>query len=251
MKKISILGAGSWGITLSGLITQASQGASEVWLWDRNAEKINTLSNHRTLTFPVNTTIDERVHLSDNLTHSVSDAELILLVVSSSGTREVLEKIKALGTVSQNTILVNASKGIEYPSLKSMSSVIQEVFPQQPYAILSGPTLAPEIVKGLPTAAVIASPDLSLAKDLQIRLATDLFRLYTNTDVTGVELGGSLKNIFAIVSGYMHAKALGDNAMATLITRGLAEMTRFALARGADAQTLYGLSWFGGLAGHL
>ncbi len=202
---------------------------------------------NRQVKTPVELTLPESVHLTADLNEAITGADVILLVVTSRGTRDVLESLVRLSGFSEKAILLNASKGIEYPSLKTLGEVIQEIAPRNPNAVLSGPTLAPEILKGQPTAAVIASSSLEIAKLLQEMFVTEMFRVYTNQDVLGVELGGSLKNIFAIVSGYMVAKNLGDNARATLITRGLAEMTRFSSAMGADVETLYGLSGLGDL----
>ncbi len=242
---VTVLGSGSWGITLAWLIQQAGHN---VTLWGRSEEKIAAMQANRAITFPVKLTLPDDITLtSDLLAAFAQPPAIVLLVVTSSGTREVLEQLKAHNLVGANTILVNASKGIEYPSLQTLSAVIQEVYPNQPNAVLAGPTLAPEIVAGLPTAAVVSTEDDDLAKQLQLQLASKRFRLYTNSDVMGTELGGALKNVFAIVSGYMKGKQLGDNAYSTLITRGLAEMTRFCLAQGADVQTLYGLSGLGDL----
>ncbi len=244
MTTVTILGAGSWGLTLAWL---ACGPEKTVRLWDRKPEKIEALRRDRQVTFPVNVRLQDEIQLTDSLVDAVRGADVILLVVTSSGTREVIEAMIATGELSDRAMVVNASKGIEYPSLKTMSAIMEELLPDNPRAVISGPTLAPEILKGLPTAAVIASRESGTAESLQHLLTTDLFRLYTNTDVVGVELGGSLKNIFAIVSGYMEAKALGANARSTLITRGLAEITRFSVAFGADVQTLYGLSGLGDL----
>lgn len=248
MRKLTILGAGSWGLTLAWISAHSAQvGQHQTCLWDRKPDKIAVMRENRTLTFPVEVTLPESLELTDSLEQAVEGADAVMLVVTSSGTRETCQKLSALG-LPKETIVVNASKGIEYPSLKRMGEVVAEELPGNPYAMLSGPTLAAEILAGLPTAAVIASRDVEIAKYIQQALTHDeLFRLYSHTDVTGVELGGSLKNIFAIVSGYMREKRLGDNAQATLITRGLAEMTRFSVAMGAEEQTLFGLSGLGDL----
>ncbi|MFN8615067.1 MAG: NAD(P)H-dependent glycerol-3-phosphate dehydrogenase [Vampirovibrionales bacterium] len=244
MSRIAILGAGSWGLTLAWLTSQAGHRVS---LWARSNATIQRLETNRSIAFPVTLTLPDEVYLTTDLAEAVEGADIVILVVTSAGTRSVLEQLSALQALSPSAVLLNASKGIEYPSLKTLSSVVAEYFPHQPSAVLSGPTLAPEILKGLPTAAVAACHDQVIAETLQQALSTDRFRLYTNTDVIGTEMGGSLKNIFAIVSGFMQAKQLGDNAQSTLITRGLAEMTRFSMGMGADVQTLYGLSGLGDL----
>jgi len=243
MKKLAILGAGSWGLTLAWL---AASEQENVWLWDRKPERIDTMQRDRKVLFPLPVILPDRLKLTASLSEAVDGADVVLLVVTVSGTREVLRQLRDLGLESK-TILVNASKGIEFPSLKRLSEVFSEEMPDNPYAVLSGPTLAQEILNGLPTACSIACNDLQIAEYLQQYLSHDLFRLYSNTDVTGVELGGALKNIFAIASGYMRAKKLGDNALGALLTRGLSEMTRFSMALGADQKTLYGMSGLGDL----
>ncbi|MEM0950533.1 MAG: NAD(P)H-dependent glycerol-3-phosphate dehydrogenase [Cyanobacteria bacterium P01_H01_bin.74] len=249
MKKLAILGAGSWGLTLSWLASgnEAGNIPKQVCLWDRSSEKITALKKNRTVSFPVSLTLPDALTLTTNLSEAVADADVIVLVVTVSGTQPVLEKIHADCSISKNTILVNASKGIAFPSLKRLSEIIHEVFPDNPCAVLSGPTLAREILAGLPTACSIACQGPETASFLQSYLSHNLFRLYSNSDVVGVELGGALKNIFAIASGYMREKKLGDNAVAAMLTRGLSEMTRFSVSMGANPDTLYGMSGLGDL----
>ncbi len=244
MKKLAILGAGSWGLTLAWLMAAQHDN---VWLWDRNADKVETLNRDRKVHFPLPVILPQKLNLTASLAEAVQDADVVLLVVTVNGTREVLCRLRDDIQLPPHTVLVNASKGIEFPSLKRMSEVFAEEMPSNPYAVISGPTLALEILNGLPTACSIACKDIEIAEALQRDLSQDLFRLYSNTDVTGVELGGALKNIFAIASGYMKEKQLGDNALGALITRGLAEMTRFSVALGADQKTLYGMSGLGDL----
>ncbi len=244
MRKLAILGAGSWGLTLAWL---AASEHENVWLWDRKPEKIAAMQQDRNVRFPVPVILPEKLNLTASLQEAAQDADVILFVVTTNGTRETLNAIRQAVDLKPKTILVNASKGIEFPSLKLLSEVFAEECPDNPYAVLSGPTLALEILNGLPTASSIACRDGDVAEYLQQHLSHDLFRLYSNTDVTGVELGGALKNIFAIASGYMRAKNLGDNAWGALLTRGLAEMTRFSVALGADPKTLYGMSGLGDL----
>jgi len=255
MKKLAILGAGSWGLTLAWLCAAENHAngvaadniAKSVWLWDRKPEKIADMRKDRTVRFPVPVILPESLHLTDSLAEAIADADVILSVVTANGTREVLQRLQAEAVLKPGAVMVNASKGIEFPSLKRMSEVFAEELPAHPYAVLSGPTLALEILNGLPTACSIACTDADIAENLQYFLSHELFRLYSNTDVIGVELGGALKNIFAIASGYMRAKKLGDNAWGALLTRGLAEMTRFSVMMGADQKTLYGLSGLGDL----
>lgn len=253
--KIAILGGGSWGLTLAWLAAnqckQATDGTivkNNIVLWDRTPEKIEQFKQTKRVSFPVELTLPEDLVLTSNLAEAITGADAILFVVTSKATRMVAEQIKALNVLLPNAILINASKGIEFPSLKPMSTVLKDVFPTHRVGVLSGPTLAKEILAGLPTAATVAAEDLETAEWLQVRLnCNERFRLYTNTDLVGVELAGALKNVFAIASGYMAAKNMGDNARAALLTRGLAEMARFCLKMGAEMPTIYGLSGLGDL----
>ncbi len=244
MAKITILGAGSWGLTLAWLWAGESNA---VCLWDRKPEKIERMRANPKVLFPVPVILPPSLQLTADLSDAVRDADVIILAVTVGGTREVLGELDRLPAMPTGVPLVNVSKGIEFPSLKRLSEVFQECIPNHPYAILSGPTLAKEVLDGLPTACSIACTDAAIAERLQQMLSLPLFRLYSNTDVTGVELGGALKNIFAIASGYLRTKSLGDNAWAALLTRGLSEMTRFSMAQGADPRTLYGMSGLGDL----
>jgi glycerol-3-phosphate dehydrogenase (NAD(P)+) len=244
--KLTILGAGSWGLTLAWL--WAKYPNVDVTIWDRKPEKLALLANNRDITTPITMTFPDTVRLSHNLGDAIDQADVIVMVVTTAGSRAVGQAMQDSGRLSPQSVIINASKGIELPSLQPISSVLRQVCPFNPIAVLSGPTLAQEILNNLPTAAAIACADAAIAEQLQAQLSCEnRFRLYSNTDVIGVELGGALKNIFAIASGYMKAKGLGDNACASLITRGLAEMTRFSVLLGACEQTLFGLSGLGDL----
>jgi glycerol-3-phosphate dehydrogenase (NAD(P)+) len=248
LPRISILGAGSWGLTLAWLLASRADAHPAITLWTRDEAKAESLRQHRQVSFPVDVTLPASVSITSQLPEALSQADIIVLVVTSQGTRAVLEAMQATGCVAPSTYLVNASKGIEFPSLKPMSAIIADGFPLNPQAVLSGPTLAKEILRGLPTACSIAAPQAAVAEALQQALScSKLFRLYSNTDMIGVELGGALKNVIAIASGFMQAKQLGDNARAALMTRGLAEMARFCMGFGAQADTMYGLSGLGDL----
>jgi glycerol-3-phosphate dehydrogenase (NAD(P)+) len=249
-KKLCILGTGSWGLTLAWLMesrnAQLTSPLINVTLWGRNEEKIHHLSHNRRVEFPLELELPAGVHLTSDLTEAVRDADAVIFVVTAKATREVAEAIQKTGALHARTYLINASKGIEYPSLKPMSAILKSVFPNNPIGVLSGPTLAKEVLSGLPTACTISAKTVTDAEVLQEMLNCDKrFRLYTNTDLVGVELAGALKNVFAIASGFMAAKGMGDNAKAALLTRGLAEMSRFCLTQGADDSTIYGLSGLG------
>jgi glycerol-3-phosphate dehydrogenase (NAD(P)+) len=242
--KLTVLGAGSWGLTLAWLYANA--GLTEVTLWDRKPEKLAQLKANPHCQLPVNIALPASIQFQPNLQTAVAQADVLLLAVSSSGTREVAERLQ--GCIPPHTVVINVSKGIEHPSLNRLSCTLQSLLPAHTVAVLSGPTLAQELLNNLPTACVLACTDYAVCERLQPVLSVgQLFRVYSNTDVIGVELGGALKNIFAIASGYMATRGLGDNARAALITRGLHEMTQFALSQGAEEATLYGLSGLGDL----
>ena len=242
--KLTVLGAGCWGLTLAWLLTD---NFDQITIWGREQDISQDLKINKHTSKPIEVQLDKKVEITSDLNSAINNAEIILSVIATSGTRDVCEKLKQAGIKSEQ-ILVNASKGIELPSLMRMSEVIKDVLPEQKLVILSGPTLAREVLQGKPTAACVACEDLETATYVQKALnVTDRFRLYTNTDVIGVELGGSLKNVIAIASGFAHEMGLGDNCSGALLTRGMAEIVRVSLQLGANPSTLYGLSGIGDL----
>jgi glycerol-3-phosphate dehydrogenase (NAD(P)+) len=242
--KLTVLGAGSWGITLAWLLTE---NFDEIVVWGREKDLSQDLKVNKHTSKPFEIQLREKVQFTSNLSEAIKNAQIILLVVSTSGIRNVCEQLKIAG-IKNEQILVNASKGIELPSLMRMSEVIKDVLPEQSLAILSGPTLAKEVLMGKPTAASVASQDLEIAEKVQkLCSVKGKFRLYTNKDVIGVELGGSLKNVIAIASGFAHTMNLGDNCAGALLTRGMAEIVRISVKLGANPSTLYGLSGMGDL----
>ena len=242
--KLTVLGPGCWGLTIAKLL---NDNFDEICVWGREQDLTPSLLNNKKLEKPLEIQLDKKVQITSDMELALKDAEIILLVVATSGIRPVCEQIKKVG-LKDNQILVNLSKGIELPSLKRMSEVVLEVLPDINFAVLSGPTLAREIIEGKPTLATVASNDIEIAKKVQEKLnVSSLFRLYSSDDMIGVELGGSLKNVIAIASGFAHSMGLGDNLRGSLLTRGMAEMVRVGCALGAKAQTLYGLSGMGDL----
>lgn len=242
--KLTVIGAGCWGLTLAWLLTD---NFDEVAVWGREQDLSEDLVLNKHVSTPLEVQLADKVVVTSDLKFAIDGAEIILNVVATSGTRDVCEKLKLAG-IKSDQILVNASKGIELPSLMRMSEVIKDVLPQQKLAILSGPTLAKEVLQGKPTAASVASEDIEIAEFVQKMCnVPGKFRLYTNSDVVGVELGGSLKNVIAIASGFAHAINLGDNCAGSLLTRGMAEIVRVSIQLGANPSTLYGLSGMGDL----
>lgn len=242
--KLTVLGAGCWGLTLAWLLTDNFEN---VTVWGREQDLSEDLIQNKHTSKPLEVQLADKVEITSDMEAAIKDADIILNVVATSGTRNVCENLKKSGIRSEQ-IFVNASKGIELPSLMRMSEVIKDVLPEQKLAILSGPTLAKEVLKGLPTAASVASDDMEIAEFVQKACnVPGRFRLYTNSDVVGVELGGSLKNVIAIASGFAHEMGLGDNCTGALLTRGMAEIVRISMHLGANPSTLYGLSGMGDL----
>ncbi len=242
--KLTVLGAGCWGLTLAWLLTD---NFDKVCVWGRTCDLNEDLIQNKHCSKPLEVQLDKSVKITDNLQEAIKDAEIILSVVATVGVRDVCEKLKQAG-IKNEQIVVNASKGLELNTLMRMSEVIKDVLPEQRLAILSGPTLAKEVLAGKPTAASVACEDMETAKFVQQACnVPNRFRLYTNNDVIGVELGGSLKNVIAIASGFAHTMDLGDNCMGSLLTRGMAEIVRISVKLGAKPSTLYGLSGMGDL----
>jgi glycerol-3-phosphate dehydrogenase (NAD(P)+) len=242
--KLTVLGAGAWGATLTRLMTDNFE---QVSLWAREQDLTEEFRKTKKLLKPVEVQLSDKVELTSDLKEAIKDAEIILLVIATSGVRDVCKKLKEAG-LTKNQILVNTSKGLELPGLYRMSEVISQELPENPVVVLSGPTLAVEVLKGLPTAASVACENIQTAQIVQQKLTVPgKFRLYSNEDVVGVELGGSLKNVIAIASGFVSAMNLGDNARGAILTRGLAEIVRLSITMGANPSTLYGLSGIGDL----
>lgn len=242
--KLTVLGPGCWGLTLAWLL---NNNFDEICVWGRTQDISEELRTEKKTTKPLTVELDKKVEITDDLNKAIENADIILLVVATSGIRPVCKQLKEAG-LKKEQILVNLSKGLELPSLKRMSEVIKDELPESKLVVLSGPTLAKEILNGCPTAASVASSDMQAAEFVQKHLnVPSKFRLYTNSDVIGVELGGSLKNVIAIASGFADAMKLGDNCRGTLLTRGMAEMVRVGVALGASPSTLYGLSGMGDL----
>lgn len=242
--KLTVLGPGCWGLTLAWLL---NDNFDEIVIWGREQDLYDDLVKNKHCSKPLEVQLSNKVEITSDLSSAIKNADIILVVVATSGIRPVCEQLKLAG-IKDEQILVNASKGIELPSLMRMSEVIKDVLPKQNLAILSGPTLAKEVLLGMPTAASVASEDIEVAKKVQQACTVpSKFRLYTNKDVIGVELGGSLKNVIAIASGFAHTMGLGDNCAGALLTRGMAEIVRISVKLGASPSTLYGLSGMGDL----
>ncbi len=242
--KLAVLGLGCWGLVLTKLLTD---NFDEVSGWSRKEDLPEELVKFKRTTKPFSVQLDDKVQITDNLSEAIKNADIILLVVATSAIRIVCKQLKEAG-IDDEQILVNASKGLEQGSLKRMSEVMKDELPNQKIAVLSGPTLALEVLEGQPTAACIASFDPETSKKVQSALnVKNKFRLYTNDDIIGVELGGSLKNVIAIAAGFLDEMKFGDNSKGALLARGMAEIVRVSVHLGANPSTLWGLSGMGDL----
>ncbi|KYO66706.1 NAD(P)H-dependent glycerol-3-phosphate dehydrogenase [Thermovenabulum gondwanense] len=240
--RISILGAGSWGTALSNVV---SDNKHEVILWARRrelAEEINQIKENRE--YLPGAKINSSIVVTHDLEYAVKNSEIVILATPSQALRSILREAKKY--IKNDTIILNASKGIENESLMRMSEVIKEEIPQNSQiAVISGPSHAEEVIRRYPTAVVVASKDKRVLKVLQEVFINNYFRVYRNYDVIGVELGGALKNIIAICSGVSEGLGYGDNTRAALITRGIIEIMRLGKKLGAKNSTFSGLSGIG------
>ena len=238
-----VFGSGSWGTALAMVL---SEHFKEVTLIGRNAEQSAEINSQNT-----NGNYLPRITLPENIKSSTDyspalEASLILFVLPTSATRQAATDLAQIG-LKETTPIVSCSKGIERGSGIRMSEIISELLPNNPIAVHSGPTHAEEVSTRLASAAVVGTKDSALAEALQTVFTTPYFRTYTSDDVAGIELGGALKNVFAIAAGIISGIGLGDNAIAALVTRGLAEMTRLGIALGGRPETFSGLSGIGDL----
>jgi glycerol-3-phosphate dehydrogenase (NAD(P)+) len=237
--QIGVVGGGAWGTALAQV---AARDGEPVTLWAREADVVTSISAaHENSLFLPGVPLSPSIRATGNLA-DLADAEALLVVVPAQFLRAVL-----IGMPTSPRPLVLCAKGIEAGTQKLVAEVARELHPQAPVAVLSGPTFAHEVAKGLPTAVTLACEDDDLRDRLAERLASPAFRTYGTSDVTGAEIGGAVKNVLAIACGVVEGAGLGLNARAALIARGFAEMTRFGVARGGRPETLAGLSGLGDL----
>ncbi len=252
MTKIAILGGGSWGTALSIVLSRARK-PHEISLWVHNAALAKTMQDHReNSVYLPGVTLPAAIRITSEISAALKGAQIVIGVMPSVHARGIYSQ--ALPCVSRETVVVSATKGLEPATHLRMSKVIAQIFAQgsaaafsQRIAVLSGPSFAAEAARGEPTAVVLASQDAGVASELQEEFAGPSFRLYTNDDVLGAELAGAMKNVMAIAAGACQGLGLGSNPLAALITRGLAEMSRLAVALGARQETLSGLAGLGDL----
>ncbi|HCP12028.1 MAG TPA: glycerol-3-phosphate dehydrogenase [Planctomycetaceae bacterium] len=244
MARTAVLGAGAMGTACAWLAAQR-HGAG-VSLWARNADYATAIAQTR-----CNQRLLPQVRLPDDVlvtsdaAVALASAEVVLVCVPMRGLRQACQQLQPL--IPSTAVLVSTIKGIENSTLQRPSSLLRQFFPEQPIVALGGPCHAEELVQRKPTTIVAAAEDQSAAERIQQRLATEFLRVYANSDVLGVELGGALKNVIAIAAGICDGLGFGDNARAAVITRGLSEMVRFGALLGAEPATFFGLAGIGDL----
>jgi len=249
MSQTAVIGAGAWGTAIS--VVLGRKGSHRVRLWAHEKEVCESVAQHRVNElFLPGQPIPDSVMATGNLAEALAGAQIVVSVMPSQHCRRLFEQMRA--HLSPDALIVSATKGLEEGSLLRMTEIITQVLASDGSFVprvgaLSGPTFALEVARGDPTAITVASQDLELARMVQEEFSDPKFRVYTNADVVGVELGGALKNIIAIAAGICHGLGLGHNSVAALITRGLAEMTRLVVACGGRAETMAGLAGLGDL----
>ena len=243
MKKIGIIGAGSWGIALANLL--AGNG-HDVTVWSIMKDEIEMLDkNHEHLDKLPGVKLNDSIKYTTDLEMACKDKNILVLAVPSVYTRNTSHSMAPYVTDGQ--IIVNVAKGVEENTLLTLSDIIEEEIPCANVCVLSGPSHAEEVGRGLPTTVVVGSRDQKTAEYLQDTFMNDFFRVYTSSDILGIELGGALKNVVALAAGIADGLGYGDNAKAALITRGISEIARLGIAMGGQFETFCGLTGIGDL----
>lgn len=243
MEKVCVLGAGSWGSALA--LVLAKKGY-EVMMWTLNKEQADKINRTKeNIDYLPGILLPNNITVTTNIEEAVKDSKIIVLAVPSQAIRSVSSQIKPF--IKDEQILVDVAKGLEKGSGLRLSEVCKQELPNNPYVTLSGPSHAEEVARDIPTTVVVASEDLKIAQTVQDIFMSPKFRVYTNPDIVGVELGGALKNIIAFGAGVCDGLGLGDNAKAALMTRGIKEISRLGDAMGANVSTFAGLSGIGDL----
>lgn len=243
MASIGVIGAGSWGTALAVLLCG---NGHEVTLWSIIEDEVHTLQTKRENPDKLpGVKLPEKIEVTSDLEKAVSGKQVLVLAVPSPYVRSTAHTMKPY--VAEGQIIVNVAKGIEEDSLKTLSQVIEEEIPQALVAVMSGPSHAEEVGRGIPTTIVVGAHDRKIAEYLQGIFMNEVFRVYTSPDVLGIELGAALKNVVALAAGIADGLGYGDNTKAALITRGIAEIARLGTAMGGKVETFSGLSGIGDL----
>jgi glycerol-3-phosphate dehydrogenase (NAD(P)+) len=250
VKKVAVLVAGSWGTALASLLADIH---SEVVVWSRNAAEVDDINHsHMNRRFFKEVLLSHKLKATISMEEAIRGAEAIILAAPSAAMRSVCSLLRPFLTPAQltDTLIVHVAKGFEAETMKRMTTVIAEEMPgydANKLVVLSGPSHAEEVIMQCPTTVVVASGNVNAAEAAQDLFINDYFRVYTNPDVLGVEVGGALKNIIALGAGLTEGLGFGDNTKAALMTRGLAEITRLGVKMGANPQTFAGLAGIGDL----
>jgi glycerol-3-phosphate dehydrogenase (NAD(P)+) len=243
MKKISLLGAGSWGTALA--IVLANNG-HDVTLWSAVPTEVSMLKENREHKDRLpGVKLPDNITILEDLEKSCKEKDLLVFSVASPYVRETAKK--AAPFIPEGQLIVNVAKGIEEATLMTLSEILEEELPNRDIAVLSGPSHAEEVSKGIPTTVVVGAKTKQSAIKVQDMFMNDFFRVYTSPDIIGIELGGSVKNVIALAAGVIDGLGLGDNTKAALMTRGIAEMSRLGIAMGGKLETFSGLSGIGDL----
>ena len=240
--RVAVIGAGSWGTTVASLAAVNTPTT----LWARRPDLVETMrSTRENPDYLSGFRLPDELQVTDSMEEAVGSADVLVMAVPSHGFREIAAE--AAGYIRPWVPVVSLSKGLERDTLKRMTEIIGDEIPGRPAGLMTGPNLAKEIMAGQPAASVVAIPDSTIAVELQRILSQPSLRVYTNPDVVGCEVAGVVKNVIAIAAGMIEGMEFGDNSRATLITRGLAEMSRLGVAMGGDPYTFAGLAGMGDL----
>ena len=243
MKKISVIGAGSWGTALACLLN-ANQ--HDVTIWSIDEKEVEMISNFREQKEKLaGVKVADEIKITSDLKEALTEKDIIVMAVPSIFVRSTAKKMAEF--ISGSPIIVNVAKGIEENTLMTLTDIIKEELPGYQVAVLSGPSHAEEVGKKIPTTCVVGSSDQETCEILQDVFMNQVFRVYTSSDVLGIELGGALKNVIALAAGINDGLGYGDNSKAALMTRGIAEISRLGVKMGAKMETFYGLSGIGDL----
>ncbi|MEP6821043.1 MAG: NAD(P)H-dependent glycerol-3-phosphate dehydrogenase [Chthoniobacterales bacterium] len=239
--RTAVLGAGSWGTALANLW---AKGGNQVSLWGHNPERAERLRSTRESNYLPGIQLPSSVHVTSDLA-DCADADLIVVVTPSTAVRSIAEQLRPFAR--KDAVLLSCTKGIEHGTGLRITEILSATLPDHTVAVLSGPNLAVEVSRDLPTATVLGCEKAECAEALQQYLGSSRFRIYSSDETVGIELGGALKNVFAIPAGVSDGLGLGDNSKSALVTRALAEMLRLGTAMGGNPRTFYGLSGAGDL----
>mgnify|MGYP000336867481 CR=1 FL=1 len=242
MANVSIIGAGSWGTALAFLLHENGHQVTEWSAFEKEAESLRT--EHRLKTLP-DLVLPDDMEFTSDLERAMKEKDLLVVAVPSIYVRETARKMKPF--LKEGQLVVNVAKGIEEATLMTLTDILEEELPGADVTVLSGPSHAEEVSRGLPTTCVAGAKTRKTAEKIQNIFMSPVFRVYISPDILGIEIGGALKNVIALAAGVADGLGYGDNTKAALITRGIAEISRLGIAMGAHARTFYGLSGIGDL----